>query len=238
MADKDEFLAIVSHELRTPMTVVSGVNEMVRDLYPDLEDLIGRSDRSILRLRGLVSDILAVTQSDNAQLEPNLVTFDVSQQIARALSEIGDADVEVFAEPGIEITADPAHFEHVIGNLIGNARKYGRPPIRITVRSEHDRVGVEVADEGDGVDADAVATLFDRFSQGDSGSTRRSQGVGLGLHIVKTMVELSNGVIRYVPGESGARFEVSYPRRPAEPAKLEPATGAGSRPLEHDRLPT
>lgn len=225
MDDKDEFLAIVSHELRTPMTVVAGINEMVRDVYPDLEDLVGRSDRSIRRLQGLVTDILAVTQADHAQLEANAVAFDVVRQTERLLGEIGDEDVRIVADEEATITADPAHFDHVIGNLVGNARKYGRPPIDISIRSEADRVTVEVSDRGDGVDAGTAATLFDRFSQGDSGSTRRSKGVGLGLHIAKTMVELADGTIRYVHGTAGARFEISYPRhhRPIVDGILEQA---------------
>lgn len=236
MDDKDEFLAIVSHELRTPMTVVSGVNEMVRELYPDLEDLVGRSDRSIRRLQGLVTDILAVTQADNAQLEAKPATFDVGTQTERLLGEIGSQDVHLVAEPGAVISADPAHFEHVIGNLVGNARKYGKPPIEIAVRSDADRVTVEVSDRGDGVDATTVETLFDRFSQGDSGSTRRSKGVGLGLHIAKTMVELAGGVIRYVPAETGARFEISYPRHMPEAAGFA-AISESVDALSEDRSP-
>ena len=213
MKEKDEFLAIVSHEFRTPLTVIFGVNELMKDLNTDseVEDLLQRSNRNVARLRSLVSDILAVTQSDNAQLVGAPDDVAVSARIERVLDDLDATGIEFTGQPDLRITADPIHFDHVLTNLISNARKYGASPITISAARSGGDALVEVSDAGPGVDPESVPHLFERFSQGDGGSTRKSRGVGLGLHIAKTMVELANGSIEYTGGENGARFTVRYP---------------------------
>ena len=116
----------------------------------------------------------------------------------------GDADVLALV--------DRMHLEQIVANLLTNTGKYGGGSAEVRVEQEGDRVVLVVADAGPGVPASLVPTMFDRFTQGDSGDRRSSSGVGLGLSIVRDLVEANDGTITYLglPG-TGAVFEVRLP---------------------------
>ncbi len=117
---------------------------------------------------------------------------------------------------------DPWHLRQILSNLLGNAVKYGQPPIRVTITDrardaesgtdEEAGVDIEVCDSGEGVPAEFVPRLFDRFSRAETGIATEKQGTGFGLYIVRRLTEVNGGQIRYRPGEpAGACFAVTLP---------------------------
>jgi signal transduction histidine kinase len=99
----------------------------------------------------------------------------------------------------------------MIVNLLSNAFKYGQPPVVVQARSRAGGIEIVVRDHGAGIAPDVLERLFARFAQGDSGNTRRSMGVGLGLHIVDELARLNRGSVRHEHAQPGAAFVISLP---------------------------
>ena len=114
--------------------------------------------------------------------------------------------------------ADPRHLNQILTNLLGNAFKYGTPPVEVTVGGDDDVVDIEVRDHGAGVPAGFVPYLFDRFTRADTPASREKKGTGLGLYIVRQLAEANGGTVTYRdhPGGGGC-FTVHLPAT-GEPA--------------------
>lgn len=214
-ASKDEFLSVVSHEFRTPLTVIRGGHDLLEDTLADDQQtvsLLDRMRRNIDRLQRLVDDLLITAQFEDGRVRAHSEIVDLDRVVRAVTSDLGMTnEVVVEIEPGTSVMADPEHVERSITNLLTNAARYGTPPVTISAETVADRVVIDVADRGSGVPTEILPRLFDRFEQGDSGSTRRSTGVGLGLHIVKRLVELNGGSIAYLGSGEGARFVIELP---------------------------
>ena len=137
---------------------------------------------------------------------------------------LGSEAIEVVGRPGGVLDADPDRLEQILRNLVRNAIKYGREPIRITVEGKGRRLIFSVSDSGDGVDEAQLPYLFDRFYRGDQSRNRSAGGSGLGLAITKALVEAHGGKVEAIsrPGE-GLNVEFSIPGWKA------PAGRAGKR---------
>jgi len=213
---KQEFVSMASHELRTPLTSVLGFTETLRFRDDDLTaeeraiflDAIIRQGR---RLRTLVDDLLDLSRYESAaDVRPEVIVL--GKNIRTLVQEsYADADIHLEIDPRAVVTADPEHVVRIVANLLDNARKYGRPPIRIMAETDGQSVVLTVHDSGDGVSEDFVPHLFERFTQASTGERREAQGTGLGLAIVQTLVAQNDGQVRYVPTEHGARLEVRLP---------------------------
>jgi PAS domain S-box-containing protein len=212
---KDEFLATVSHELRTPLQAILGWARVLRE--PSLE---GDDDR---RRRGLE------TIERNARLQAQLIDdiLDVSRMVAGKLTiEWGEVDLapvlravvdglqpaatakglrlELTAEEGPPVPGDAERLHQVFWNVVGNAVKFTPEGGRIAIRAgrQGSEVVVRVEDTGVGIDASFLPHAFDRFRQFDSSTTRTHGGLGLGLAIVRHLVEMHGGTVQ---AESGGR---------------------------------
>lgn len=226
-AAKDEFVAVVSHELRTPLTIIRGAFDTVGGAISDRQayDIFRRAARNAHRLETLVDDLLTVAQFEDGSLDTNPCNIPVAAAVASVAKDL-EMEVVVSILDDVTAFADPAQLERVFVNLLANAAKYGAPPYEVSAQIVGDRVKIEVIDHGRGVPDSTVPALFDRFRQGDSGITRRSQGVGLGLHIVKRLLEANGGSIHYEGGTAGARFVIDLP---AGARALEPITSDDGR---------
>ncbi|MGD9405597.1 MAG: ATP-binding protein [Anaerolineae bacterium] len=221
---KNEFIQNVSHELRTPLSMILGYAELLAagDLGPVDEKQQGPLDIIVQRsytLRDLIGNITAILENESRQHTLQLVQL--NSLIDEAL-----VDFQVLADQaGLKISGncvsplppvlgDAEHLRRVVDNLIGNALKFtpagGRVEVRL--RGENGTVLLQVADSGIGIDSDHIGRIFERFYQVDGTSRRMHGGCGLGLALVKEIVEKHGGTVSVhsEPGE-GSTFTVSLP---------------------------
>lgn len=220
------FVADASHELRTPLASIRGYSELsLRDktLSETSEQSLQRIQAQSLRMTGIVEDLLLLARLDEGQ-ELVYGTSDLSRLVVEA---VGDAQVaspdhvwsiEVDDEP-VLIAGDTARLHQVVANLLANARTHTPAGTHVTasvVREGSDAV-VRVHDDGPGIDPALQAELFERFSRGDTSRARQTGGSGLGLSIVRAIVEAHDGTIsmRSEPGDT--EFEVRLPAKPRDP---------------------
>ncbi|MDQ3917112.1 MAG: ATP-binding protein, partial [Acidobacteriota bacterium] len=241
---KDEFLANVSHELRTPLTAIIGWVHMLRHNALDAETAargLETIERNAQSQAQLVEDILDVSRVITGKLRLDIGPVDAASVINAAIDSVQLAAgskgirLEVTLDPSARhISGDSSRLQQVVWNLLLNAIKFtpagGRVEVRLK-RAGHE-AQISVSDTGAGVSPDFLPYIFDRFRQADGTSTRRHGGLGLGLAIVRHLVELHGGTVRAESeGEGrGATVTVSLPvlkadeARPAEaPAAEAPA---------------
>ena len=221
---KDEFLAMLAHELRNPLAPISYAVQALRmKAAPAPEEKSAHDiiDRQTHRLVRLVDDLLDVSRITRGKVELRLGMMELREAIDSALEAVkpfieqrGHA-VSVELPPGIWLVADGTRLSQVFANILHNAAKYTRPRGRIEIgaQREGDRVRVRVKDDGLGIPADQLASIFGMFSQVDSTLERAHGGLGIGLTIAKSLVEMHGGQIRAHsdgPGK-GTVFEVVLP---------------------------
>jgi signal transduction histidine kinase/CheY-like chemotaxis protein len=222
---KDEFLATVSHELRTPLNAIIGWTYMLRNSSLDeatLARAIDTIERNAQSQAQLIEDILDVSRAITGRVRLNIEPVDMATVINAAIDAVqlaADAkgiQLEVTLEPSARrVSGDASRLQQVIWNLLSNAIKF--TPEGGSVRAQLERAGgsaqIRVSDTGDGISADFLPFIFERFRQADGTSTRRHGGLGLGLAIVRHLVELHGGTVNAEsPGEGcGATFTIKLP---------------------------
>ncbi len=215
---KTDFVSVVSHELRTPLTSIIG--SLATLDRPGLNDsmraeLFGSARRQADRLQRLIEDLLMISRIDRKQVPVKLEPVPVKaflDEIARTVSGIKNLTVSVIP-PDLVINADQDHLGRVFINLVENAAKYAvGSPVELVARSVRSRVDIDVIDHGDGIPLDQVGNVFEAFTQLERSDTRTRGGTGLGLSVVKGLVEAMNGQVSVseTPG-GGATFTVSLP---------------------------
>jgi signal transduction histidine kinase len=205
---KDEFLRTISHELRTPLTAILGWTALLRR-RTDPETLrrsLDTIDRKTQGLGRIVDDMLDVSR---------IVTGELRLRVEPAAEAKGIA-VQVDVDPAARsMRADPGRLQQVLWNLVGNAVKFTPQGGHVHVRARRVEgdVDIRVSDTGPGIPPARQAHLFERFGPGDASSTRTHGGIGMGLAIVRHVVELHGGTVRVEsPGEEGgATFVVTLP---------------------------
>ena len=222
---KDEFLATLSHELRTPLNAVLGWVGMIEsgavppDKVPRALSTISRNARAQAQL---VDDLLDVSRIISGKLKVRASALDVTDVAEAAVGVVAPAahakniDLRAtFEERPILLMGDPDRLQQVIWNLLSNAIKFTPPYGRVELRVESHpgRVEISVRDTGQGIAAAFLPHVFDRFRQADGSTTRPQGGLGLGLAIAKSIVELHGGTIAASsPGAGqGAIFRITLP---------------------------
>ncbi|WP_437936037.1 PAS domain-containing protein [Sorangium sp. So ce341] len=222
---KDEFLATVSHELRTPLTAILGWARLIkeRELGPDrVKQGMAAIERNAHAQAQIVDDILTVSRIITGKLRLNTAAVDLAAVVEAAVDTLTPTarakDIEICVElddaPG-EMSGDPDRLQQVMWNLLSNAVKFTPKRGRVTVRVGRSdaQVVIAVNDNGKGIARSFLPYVFDRFRQGDSSPTRAHGGLGLGLAIVRHLVELHGGTVDAESlGEGrGATFTVTLP---------------------------
>ena len=222
---KDELIAVLSHELRTPLTAISGWVHVLRKRDDD-KDIRERGldaiDRNVRLQARLVSDLLDMSSMNLGKMRLTVEDVDALEVVNAAVAALTPSieekglKVEVVAPAAYPtLRADPARLQQVVSNLLGNAIKFSDKAghIRITVKGEGAGVLLSFADEGKGIAPDFLPLLFERFSQADASSNRRQGGLGLGLSIVRHLVESHDGKVTVEsPGLGmGTTFSVWLP---------------------------
>ena len=224
---KDEFLATLSHELRTPLNAMLGWTTLLRTRKFN-EATTARAletiDRNTKSLQQLIEDVLDVSRIITGKLRLNICPVEIVPIIEAAIETVLPAaeakniqiDLGLDASVGA-ILADANRLQQVFWNLLTNAVKFTPKGGRVEVRLDriNSRIQVRVSDTGQGIAPDFLPYVFDRFRQADSSSTRSHGGLGLGLAIVRHLVELHGGTVRAESqGEGkGATFIVDLPIR-------------------------
>ena len=242
---KDEFLAMLSHELRTPMSAMLGWLHLLKigKLAPEQQvRALETIERNARIQTQLVNDLLDVSRivTGKMELETEIVPLEraLESAIDSARLEGQAREVELKAEIGRgswPVRGNPQRLQQVFSNLLSNALKFSPKASRIVIRLE--RVGeqakLSVIDQGEGIAPEVLPHIFERFRQADSSTRRRHGGLGLGLAIVRSLVELHGGSVSAAsagPGQ-GATFTVTLPL--ASPEAL-PAPRDASAPMETD----
>ena len=227
---KDEFLAIVSHELRSPLNALRGWAHLLASTRPLEPGLVERATQAIRRnvehQARLIDDILDTSRSMSGRLtlEQNPVNLvevvHAAIEIARPAASAKRIALRVaFDHPVITLQGDTGRLQQVLTNLLSNAIKFtpSQGAVGISVRLAGDRVRLAVRDNGAGIAPEFLPHVFERFTQADTSTTRRAGGLGIGLALVRHLVELHGGEVR---AESegvgrGATFTVDLPVPPA-----------------------
>jgi PAS domain S-box-containing protein len=245
---KSEFLANMSHELRTPLNAIIGFSELmhrgkVGPVSPDHQEFLGDILSSAKHLLQLINDVLDLAKVESGKMEFRPEPVDLTrlaQEVRQAVRGLADAqgiqiDVEVDATV-VAVVIDPARLKQVLYNYLSNGIKFtpagGTVAVRIGPEGS-DQFRIDVADTGVGIAAMDLEKLFVEFQQLDTSSTKTHQGTGLGLALIKRLVEAQGGrvAVRSTLGE-GSTFSAVLPRQmtgdaPTVPARAadQPATG-------------
>jgi PAS domain S-box-containing protein len=240
---KDQFLAVLSHELRTPMNAIYGWAQMLATGQLD-PAVVARASEAIVRNAGaqvqLIEDLLDVSRIITGNMRLDVQPVDLRLVIEAALDAVRPAanakavHLHTVLDPRAgPVIGAPDRLKQVVWNLLINAVKFtpkgGR--VHVGLQRVNSHVEIVVADTGEGISADVLPYIFDRFRQGDSSSTRAHGGLGIGLALVRHLVELHGGTVRAESGGpgQGATFTVSLPvaivRSEARTATPLPAAG-------------
>jgi signal transduction histidine kinase/CheY-like chemotaxis protein len=222
---KDEFLATLSHELRTPLNSMLGWVLLLRDGRLSAEkaaEALATIERNVRAQNRLVEDLLDVSRIVTGRMQLHIQTLVPAKIVEAALASLRPAaqakgvhlQIVIDSQPG-EISGDPDRLQQVVWNLVSNAIKFTPQGGKVQVRLErvNSHVEISVSDTGEGITSEFLPHVFARFSQADGSFTRRYGGLGLGLAIVRHLVELHGGTVHaHSPGEGqGATFKVVLP---------------------------
>ncbi|MEG4850773.1 response regulator [Microcoleus sp. B5-D4] len=221
---KDEFLAILSHELRTPLNAILGWSRLLRTKTFDqdtIEKALETIERNAKSQAQLIEDILDVSRILRGKLNLNKHPIRLESAIKLAidslqpLTEEKSIVIELTCSPNVgEVIGDPDRLQQIVWNLLSNAIKFSPQEGKVEVRLESvgDEAHIQIIDSGIGIAPDFLPYVFDRFRQADSSTTRSYGGLGLGLAIVRHLVEQHGGKVyaENNPGE-GAKFTVALP---------------------------
>jgi two-component system OmpR family sensor kinase len=237
-----EFVADASHELRTPVTSIRGYAELFRrgagDRPADLANVMRRIEEAGERMGELVEELLLLAQLDQG-LPLERQPVDVSAVVAAAVDAARAADperpIDVDSQSPLAVPGTESRIRQVVDNLLTNARVHtpAGTPVHVRLAAEDGKAVLEVADEGPGVPAEEADRIFERFYRTDRSRTRNQGGVGLGLAIVRSVVEAHGGAIGYHahPG-GGSVFHTVLPLAPAaDSERAAPAEATAERPL-------
>jgi two-component system OmpR family sensor kinase len=239
-----QFVADASHELRTPVTSIRGYAELFRrgagDRPADLANAMRRIEEEGERMGELVEELLLLAQLDQG-LPLERQPVDVSAVVDEAVDAARAADPErpfdVDSQSPLVVLGSEPRLRQVADNLLTNARVHtpAGTPIHVRTAAEGEEVVLEVADAGPGVPADDADRIFERFYRTDRSRTRDQGGVGLGLAIVRSVVEAHGGAVDYRPRSGGGSiFHIVVPLAPtadSQDAQPEMPTTAAERPL-------
>ena len=204
---KDEFLATVSHELRTPLTSILGWSHLLAGGNLD-EQGAKRAIESILRnaraQKQLIDDLLDISRIITGKLRLDMRPVELAPMIeavvdgVRPAADARNIRLQTVLDPLISpVSGDPDRIQQIIWNLLSNAIKFTPEGGRVAVRLArvHTHIEITISDTGQGIDPDLLLHVFDRFRQADSSITRRHGGLGLGLSIVRQLVEMHGGTV-------------------------------------------
>ncbi len=220
MDDEYTLLANLAHDISTPITVLRGFSETLAGRGSEigsarLEEIHGEMLSQAIYVEAIVEDLLTLARERSARLRIEPVPVELDDVIDHVLDTLQAPalrrGIAVFGDAGgLSVYADPVRLRQVLTNLVRNSilHGHGATTVEITARRRDGGVLIGVRDDGCGVPPERVPSLFEQYRRGGSSS---EGGWGLGLFIVRTLVEIHGGWVRFVPEDPGSRFEVWFP---------------------------
>jgi signal transduction histidine kinase len=247
---QDEFLAVLSHEMRTPMSIIIGWLSLLRGGQLSAErqaTALQTIEHSAHMQVGLINDLLDVSSIVLGKMQIASETTGLDVAVNNAVAETkAAADVRKivitadFDTGPWTVTGDPERLQQIFGNLLSNAVKFtprgGR--VRVSIRRSDGGVAVTIADNGEGIAAELLPHIFERFRQADTASGRRHGGMGLGLALVRSLISLHEGTVS-AQSEGvglGARFTVWMPLLPGDSECENILPGLRPSTAKHDHM--
>jgi signal transduction histidine kinase len=222
---KDDFLATLSHELRTPLNAILGWAQLLRARPSDLKQIgegLETIERNARSQAQIIDDLLEMSRIISGKLRLDVQQIDlaaITESSIRTVRPAADAKA-IRLQPILDpragpISGDPARIEQILWNLLSNAIKF-TPKfglVQVVLARVNSHIELTVSDSGIGISPDFLPFLFDRFRQADASTTRQHRGIGLGLSIVKSLVEMHGGTVTASSGGSGqgSTFVVKLP---------------------------
>lgn len=247
---KDEFLATLSHELRTPLNAILGWSQILNmtSEKEDLEQGLEAIQRNARAQAQLIEDLLDMNRITSGKMRLNVQPTDLATVIQGAIESILPAatakniSIRQVLDPHVStVSGDPTRLQQVVWNLLTNAIKFTPKGGKVDIILErvNSHLEVTISDTGIGISPEHLPIIFERFRQVDSSSTRVHGGLGLGLSIVKQLIELHGGTIRAKsPGEGkGSTFILTFPLSPIRGSeeRVHPESGK-TTPLDIGKL--
>jgi signal transduction histidine kinase/CheY-like chemotaxis protein len=222
---KDEFLATLSHELRTPLSAILGWSQILRrraTTDPDIQHALDVIERNTRAQAQLIEDLLDMNRITSGKMRLAVQPMDPATSIQAAIETVRPAAeargirLEVILDPAAgPVSGDANRLQQIVWNLLSNAIKFTprNGKVQVLLRRVDSHVEISVSDTGAGIRPDFLSHVFERFRQADASTTRKYDGLGLGLSIVKHLVELHGGTIGAASGGEGqgATFTVLLP---------------------------
>lgn len=221
---KDEFLATLSHELRTPLTSILGWSRMLRenqiptDQFPRAIETIERNAKSQAQL---IEDVLDVSRIISGKMRLDVRSVDLSSIIEAAIDAVKPAAeaknirLQKIIDQNVKVSGDSDRLQQIVWNLLSNAIKFTPKDGRVRIKLErvNSHAEIVVSDNGIGIAAEDIPFIFERFRQSDSSTTRQFGGLGLGLAIVRHLVELHGGTVEANSAgiNQGTTFTIGLP---------------------------
>jgi signal transduction histidine kinase len=239
---KTEFLATLAHELRNPLAPLSNCVGLLKRGVPDQAPVLKVMERQLHHMVRLVDDLLELSRISRGKVELRMEDLDIRRVVeaavetSRPLVEKGHhrLGVELRDEP-LCVRGDPVRLAQVVSNLLNNAARYTDDGGRIQLEAHADdgEAVLTVSDNGSGLTPEALAGVFDMFTQADASDTRAQHGLGIGLALVRNLMEMHGGVASARsdgPG-LGSQFEIRLPLIPSARLKQPAAAPTGTRQL-------
>jgi signal transduction histidine kinase len=226
---KDEFLAVLGHELRNPLSPI--VTSL--DLLDIRDEPTSRKERGVMRrqvnhLRRLVDDLLDLSRITSGKLELDTRPINLADVVRHAVAAAPGQQVRLSAPAAVWVLGDDSRLTQVLNNLLSNAARFGSSATEVTLSADASHAQLQVSDNGIGISAELMARVFEPFHQAPQSLARRSGGLGLGLAIVRKIVELHGGEVsaRSAGAGMGSQFTVVLPL--VAPPLAEPVLAAAS----------
>jgi PAS domain S-box-containing protein len=247
---KDEFLAVLGHELRNPLGIINSSIELLRweaPTDPTVTELHGMMERQVKHMSQLLDDLLDTSRINRGQIRLKKEPWDFTQIVRETAQDfrprVEGTGLELIVDlpdRPLWIAGDRTRLVQIIGNLLSNAQKYteigGRIAVRLTAFSQSAAV-LTIQDTGAGMEPEVLARAFEPFSQANAGFDRRGGGLGLGLALVKGLVDLHGGKVAAHsegPGQ-GSRFTITLPLT-QPPAQSLPLAETSAQSLRRYRI--
>ncbi|MBL4938034.1 PAS domain S-box protein [Clostridium sp. YIM B02515] len=222
---KDEFFTVISHELRTPLTIIYSSLQLAYNIYSNeisenLDKTLRRIDQNCSRLLKLINNILDLSKAEAGFLTVNNSWFDIVNTTENIIASVNlyakSKGIELIFDTNEEevmVCLDKEKYERILLNLLSNAVKFtpeGKQ-ILVTIEDDMENVALSVKDEGIGIPKDKLNYIFDRFAQVNTSLSRRAEGTGIGLSLVKKLVEYMDGKIEVKSNEGvGSEFYIRF----------------------------
>lgn len=232
---KDEFLATLSHELRTPLSAILGWSRMLREnRLSDTQKsrAVETIERNAKSQAQLIEDVLDVSRIISGKMRLEVKPINLNQIIESAIDSLRPAAeakhirLQRVLDSDAMISGDGDRVQQILWNLLSNAIKFTPKEGKVQIKMErvNSHVEIVVTDTGMGIDAETLPYVFERFRQSDSSTTRKFGGLGLGLAIVRHLVELHGGTVHAISegGGRGATFTITFPLIALRSKKLPP----------------